>query len=48
MLKANLNNITNKLYADAFYTGHYVPGFGRTLYGNFNVEQSLDAGFGDP
>jgi hypothetical protein len=23
-------------------------GFGRTLYGNFNVEASLDAGFGDP
>lgn len=32
MLKANLNNLANKLYADAFYTGHYVPGAGRTLY----------------
>ena len=28
-LKANLSNITNKLYADALYPGHYVPGAGR-------------------
>ncbi len=28
-LKANLSNITNKLYADALYTGHYIPGAGR-------------------
>jgi catecholate siderophore receptor len=28
-LKANLNNVTNKLYADALYPGHYVPGAGR-------------------
>ena len=30
-LKANLTNITNKLYADQLYPGHYVPGAGRTL-----------------
>ena len=28
-LKANLSNVTNKLYADAVYSGHYVPGAGR-------------------
>lgn len=28
-LKANLTNVTNKLYADAVYSGHYVPGAGR-------------------
>jgi catecholate siderophore receptor len=28
-LKANLTNVTNKLYADALYTGHYIPGAGR-------------------
>ncbi len=30
-LKANLTNISNKLYADQLYPGHYVPGAGRTL-----------------
>jgi catecholate siderophore receptor len=28
-LKANLSNVTNKLYADALYPGHYIPGAGR-------------------
>ena len=28
---ANLTNLTNKLYADAVYSGHYVPGAGRTF-----------------
>ncbi|BDT66164.1 putative TonB-dependent receptor BfrD [Comamonadaceae bacterium OS-1] len=29
--KANVNNVTNKLYADALYRGHYVPGAGRIV-----------------
>ena len=28
---ANLTNITDKLYADALYRGHYIPGAGRLL-----------------
>ncbi|MGE0348597.1 TonB-dependent receptor [Hydrogenophaga sp.] len=31
VLKANLTNIENKLYADQLYPGHYIPGAGRTL-----------------
>lgn len=30
-LKGNVNNLTNQLYADALYTGHYIPGTGRTV-----------------
>jgi catecholate siderophore receptor len=30
-VKANLSNVTNKLYADSLYRGHYVPGAGRLL-----------------
>jgi len=30
-LKANLSNVTNKLYAESLYTGHYIPGAGRLL-----------------
>jgi catecholate siderophore receptor len=30
-LKANLTNVTNKLYADQLYSGHYIPGAGRML-----------------
>ena len=29
IVKANLSNVTNKLYADQLYSGHYVPGPGR-------------------
>nr|WP_049763758.1 TonB-dependent siderophore receptor [Polaromonas naphthalenivorans] len=29
IVKANLSNVTNKLYADQLYTGHYIPGPGR-------------------
>ncbi len=28
-LKANVSNLTNELYADQLYTGHYIPGAGR-------------------
>lgn len=31
ILKANLTNATNKLYAESLYRGHYVPGAGRIL-----------------
>ncbi|MBN8488843.1 MAG: TonB-dependent siderophore receptor [Burkholderiales bacterium] len=30
-LKANLSNVTDKLYAESLYTGHYIPGAGRLL-----------------
>ena len=28
-IKANVNNVSNKLYADSLYRGHYIPGAGR-------------------
>ena len=31
VVKTNLTNITNELYADALYNGHYIPGAGRLL-----------------
>ena len=31
LFKLNLNNITNKLYADTLYRGHYIAGKPRTL-----------------
>ncbi|MEW6465454.1 MAG: TonB-dependent siderophore receptor [Pseudomonadota bacterium] len=30
-LKANISNLSNRLYADQLYSGHYVPGAGRTV-----------------
>jgi len=30
-LKANVSNITDKLYAESLYHGHYVPGTGRLM-----------------
>jgi catecholate siderophore receptor len=27
--KASMSNVTNKLYADALYPAHYIPGAGR-------------------
>ena len=31
-LKLNVVNVTNKLYADSLYTGHYIAGQPRTVY----------------
>lgn len=31
VLKGNITNVANTVYADALYTGHYVPGAGRTV-----------------
>jgi catecholate siderophore receptor len=30
-LKFNVSNVSNKLYADALYSGHYIPGAGRLM-----------------
>ena len=30
-LKLNVSNLANKLYADALYSGHYIPGAGRLV-----------------
>ncbi len=30
-LKLNVSNLTNKLYADQLYSGHYIPGAGRLV-----------------
>ena len=37
-LKANLTNVTNKLYADSLYSGHYVPGAGRMVQVTANIK----------
>lgn len=39
VVKVNVSNITNKLYADTLYRGHYIPGPGR------NVQLTLSAKF---
>ena len=31
MFKLNVINVTDKLYADSLYTGHYIPGQGRSV-----------------
>ena len=36
--KLNVSNVSNKLYADALYTGHYVPGAGRIYQFNFTAK----------
>lgn len=37
-LKGNLSNVTNKLYADALYSGHYIPGAGRVFQVTANIK----------
>jgi catecholate siderophore receptor len=36
-IKANLNNVANKYYADSLYRGHYIPGAGRVLQVNMTA-----------
>lgn len=36
--KLNVSNVSNKLYADALYTGHYIPGAGRIYQLNFTAK----------
>jgi catecholate siderophore receptor len=38
VLKVNLNNALDKLYADALYSGHYIPGAGRNLQAMLNIK----------
>lgn len=37
-VKGNLNNVTNRLYADQLYSGHYIPGAGRNLQVTFSAK----------
>lgn len=37
-LKGNVSNLTNKLYADALYSGHYIPGAGRLVQVTLNAK----------
>jgi catecholate siderophore receptor len=36
-VKANLNNVANKYFADSLYRGHYTPGAGRVLQVNMTA-----------
>jgi catecholate siderophore receptor len=38
VLKGNVANVANTLYADALYTGHYIPGSGRNVQLTLNVK----------
>lgn len=37
-LKGNISNVTDKLFADSLYSGHYVPGAGRMTQLTLNVK----------
>jgi len=37
-LKGNISNVTNKLYADQLYSGHYIPGAGRNFQVTFTAK----------
>ncbi len=38
VLKVNVTNVLNKLYADALYTSFYVPGSGRNVQATMNIK----------
>ena len=33
----NINNVSNRYYADGLYSGHYVPGAPRAVSGTLSV-----------
>lgn len=37
MVRSNINNVTNKYYADSLYRGHYIPGAGRLAQLNLSA-----------
>jgi catecholate siderophore receptor len=37
-VKGNVSNVTNRLYADQLYSGHYVPGAGRNVQVTFTAK----------
>jgi catecholate siderophore receptor len=37
-LKGNVSNIHNVVYADALYSGHYIPGAGRNAQLTLNLK----------
>lgn len=38
VLKGNISNVADTLYADSLYSGHYVPGAGRNLQLTLNIK----------
>jgi catecholate siderophore receptor len=38
ILKANINNVADRYYADSLYRGHYLPGVGRIVQTNVTVK----------
>ncbi|HCX82172.1 MAG: TonB-dependent receptor [Curvibacter sp. RIFCSPHIGHO2_12_FULL_63_18] len=38
VLKVNVTNALDKLYADSLYTGHYTPGSGRNIQATMNIK----------
>jgi catecholate siderophore receptor len=38
VLKGNVTNALNKLYADSLYTNFYIPGSGRNIQATLNIK----------